>query len=102
MFSALRVSLRRLLSTLLITTILFFSIGILINNQSAIAASSTRDVTNANMEDSVSDSEYESAKARRQRKQAQRSMAAQTKAKRAKQNEKSKSTQSLLDRITDD
>ena len=113
MFSVFKVSLRRVVSILLITIVLFFGVGTSIDLQNAIAASSTRDVTNANMEDSVSNTEYESAKARRQRKQALRSMAAKTKGKRAKQNETAgeklnldedipKSTQTFFDRITDE
>ena len=128
MFSAFRVSLRRVLSVLLLTTILFFGIGTSVNSQpnsqpfpalrltafrsqNAIAASSTRDVTVANMEDSVSNSEYESAKARRQRKQAQRSIAAKTKKNRNSKTidqklnldeEVPESTQRVIDQITDE
>ena len=113
MLSSFRVYLHRTVSTLLISTILFFGIGTLINSQNAIAASGSRDVINANMEDSLGKTEYESAKANRQRKQAMRSMEAEAKAERIIDNETigeklnldedlPESTQRFFDKVTDD
>ncbi len=113
MLSNFRVYLHRIVSTLLISTVLFFGVGTLVNSPMAIADSITRDVTNADMDNSVSDAEYESAKVNRQRKQAMRSMDAEAKAERINENETigeklnldealPKSTEKFIDRITDD
>ena len=56
-------------------------------SQNALADAITRDATNLNTTEQVSDSEYESAKAERQRKQAMRSERAEEAAEREKASE---------------
>lgn len=113
MLSTFQVYFHRIISTLLISTVLFFGIGTLIYSPVAIADSITRDVTNADMDNPVSDAEYESAKVSRQRKQAMRSMDAEAKAERISENETigeklnldeavPESTKEFIDQITDD
>ena len=66
MLSTFQVYFHRIISTLLISTVLFFGIGTLIYSPVAIADSITRDVTNADTGNLVSEAKYESAKENRQ------------------------------------
>ena len=70
------INLRRVFSAFLVTVVLFLG-SVVISQPSAIADSITRDVTNAEMEENISDAEYQSAKANRQREQAMRSQQAE-------------------------
>ena len=70
------INLRRILSAFLVTVTLFLG-SVVINQPNAIADSITRDVTNAEMEEEISDAEYQSAKAARQQEQAMRSQRAE-------------------------
>lgn len=70
---------RHIVSTFLLSVVLFFGVAI-INHSPAIADSITRDITNAEMEEQMSDAEYESAKASRQKEQAMRSEKAKAQA----------------------
>lgn len=70
---------RRIFSTFLLSVTLFFGVAV-ISHSPAIADAITRDITNAEMENKVSDAEYESAKASRQQKQAMRSEKAEAQA----------------------
>ena len=80
--------LRRLVSVCLISIILFFATAFDLNfTHSAIAESITKDVTNLNSVEEVSDSEYETAKINRQREQAMRSESAEAAAEREKASE---------------
>ena len=73
MFLFSKINLRRIATIFLASVTLFFS-TILVNNSSAIAADAiTRDATNLNSVDVVSDQEYEMDKAQRQQEQAMRS-----------------------------
>ena len=73
MFLFSKMNLRRIATIFLASVTLFFG-TILVNNSSAIAAEAiTRDATNLNTVDVVSDEEYEMDKARRQQEQAMRS-----------------------------
>lgn len=79
----LKINLRRLATVFLASITLFLGVlGVaLVNNTSAIAAESiTRDVSDLNSVDIVSDAEYEADKAKRQQKQAMRSQQAETQA----------------------
>ena len=76
MFSFSKINLRHVAIIFLASVSLFFG-TILTNNSSAIAAEAiTRDATNLNTVDVVSDQEYEMDKASRQQKQAMRSQMA--------------------------
>ena len=80
--------LRRLVSICLISITLFFATSFNLNlTQSASAESITRDVTNLNTVDEISDAEYESDKMNRQQKQAMRSQQAEDAAEREKASE---------------
>lgn len=107
------IKLRRIATVFLASITLFFSIA-LIGNSSAIAASSiTRDVTNLNSVDAVSDAEYEADKIDRQQKQAMRSGQAEAKAEQKIENESigeklnldealPRSTKKFIEQITGD
>ena len=72
MFLFSKINLRRVATIFLASVTLFFG-TILVNNSSAIAESITRDATNLNSVDVVSDEEYEMDKVKRQQEQAMRS-----------------------------
>ena len=73
MFSFSKINLRRAATIFLASATLFFG-SFLVNNNSALAAEAiTRDATNLNSVDVVSDEEYEMDKVSRQQKQAMRS-----------------------------
>ena len=87
MFSVPQINLRRLASVFLLSVALFFS-STLIGNTNAIAAEAiTRDATNLNTTDVVSDREYEQKKAERQQEQAMRSQRAEAQAEYEAENE---------------
>ena len=65
-------NLRRIASAFLIVATLFFTTAV-VHQGVAMADTLGRDVMNANMKDQVSEAEYESAKASRQKEQAMRS-----------------------------
>lgn len=72
MFSFFKINLRQITTVFLLSAALFF--GVAFGNMSAVAAESiTRDVSNLNTGDVVSDQEYEMDKASRQQEQAMRS-----------------------------
>ena len=87
MLSIFQISLRRLVSTLLIATVLFIGVGTLIDSPVASAYSITKDVSTTDPEGSLNENDYESAKANRQRKQAMRSIEAEAEAEKIAENE---------------
>lgn len=112
MLLSFRAYLHHAIGTLLITTILLVGISTLINSQSAIAETITRDITNAPLEAPIGDRAYEAMKVGRQQKQAMRSQKAKAKAERISDNETvgeklnlnedlPESTQRFFDKITD-
>ena len=106
MFS--KFNLRRLATTFLLSITLFF--GIIINHSDAIAAEAiTRDLTNLNTADVVSDREYERSKAERQQEQARKSAMATPNQDNESISEKlnlneglPRSTEKFIDQITGD
>ena len=76
-----KINLRRTAAVFLVSITLFFSVAIIGNNNALAADSITKDVTNLNSVDAVSDREYELDKANRQQEQAMRSQQAESNAK---------------------
>ena len=113
MFSFTKTNIRRLASIFFLSAALFFS-STLIGNTNAVAAEAiTRDATNLNTTDVVSDREYEQKKAGRQREQAMRSQQAEAQAEYEAENESvaeklnlneglPRSTEKFIDQVTGD
>lgn len=71
-----KIDFRRITTVFMISVLLFFS-AVFIGNTNAMAADAiTKDVTNLNSVDTVTDAEYEADKASRQQEQARRSQMA--------------------------
>ena len=90
MFSSTKIDIRRVASILFLSAMLFFGSTLIgnTNHTNAIAASAiTRDATNLNTTDVVSDREYEQKKAERQQEQAMRSQRAEAQAEYEAENE---------------
>ena len=76
MFSIFQINLRRIATVFLISITLFLGLAFNIGNNLALADAITRDVTNVEEQNAISEPEYESAKMNRQQKQAMRSQQA--------------------------
>ena len=116
MFSSTKIDIRRVASILFLSAMLFFGSTLIgnTNHTNAIAASAiTRDATNLNTTDVVSDREYEQKKAERQQEQAMRSQRAEAQAEYEAENESvaeklnldealPRSTKKFIDHVTED
>ena len=108
-----KISLRRIATVFLASITLFFSVAVIGNNSALAADSITKDVTNLNSVDAVSDREYELDKANRQQEQAMRSQQAESNAKFEAENKSigeklnldealPRSTKKFIDQVTGD